>query len=53
MPWWDTAALSCRYGAKVLGAAFWRDRRLDYFALTADGVLGVAPAAPESEHAWG
>ena len=38
---------------KALDAGLWRDLRLDYFALTADAVLGVPPSALENEHAWG
>ena len=49
----ENISLELPVRGKALDAAFWQERGLDYFALTADAVLGVPPSAPEPEHAWG
>lgn len=49
----ENISLELPVRGKALDAGLWRERRLDYFALTADAALGVPPSAPESEHAWG
>ena len=38
---------------KALDRSLWHDESLAYFAHTADAVLGISPAAPDEDHAWG
>jgi len=49
----ENVSLELPVRAKALDSSLWHDPGLAHFALTADAVLGIPPAAPEGEHAWG
>ncbi len=49
----ENVSLELPIRAKALDSSLWYDEGPAYFARTADSVLGIPPAAPEGEHAWG
>ena len=49
----ENVSLELPVRGKALDQSLWQDEDLAYFAHTADAVLGVSPAAPQAEHAWG
>ncbi|MGE4048936.1 MAG: DEAD/DEAH box helicase, partial [Acetobacteraceae bacterium] len=49
----ENVSLELPIRGKALDRSLWRDEGLEYFAATADAVLGVPALIPEAEHAWG
>ena len=49
----ENVTLELPVRGKALDRSLWHDEGLAYFAHTADAVLGISPAAPDEEHAWG
>ncbi len=49
----ENVSLELPVRGKALDSSLWHDPGLAHFADTADAVLGISPAAPEGEHAWG
>ena len=49
----ENVSLELPVRGKALDRSLWHDEDLAYFAQTADAVLGIPPAAPDEEHAWG
>ena len=49
----ENVSLELPLRGKALDSSLWHDDGLAYFAHSADAVLGIPPAAPEGEHAWG
>ncbi len=49
----ENVTLELPIRGKALDRSLWHDESLAYFAHTADAVLGISPAAPDEEHAWG